>query len=254
MFAGIFQIRPLPGPPAGPPGGNPHQNRSLPNNSSDVGFGLTLVLWPDKKISHNDFEQAVFVGESLSTKIETTKVCHTLLQSPRFFQLLLQIDAELASQMHATPCACGGQLHRANYPRKPRACPQEVRHAFESRWSFCCNRCRKRSTSKSVRFLGRRVYVALAVVVVPQRRTTLNASAVQLCDTLDVPARTIARWRQWWHQCFATTTLWSQVCARFMPPVHIADLPTSLIGRFMGTPPVAMVRLLSFLSPLSVYA
>lgn len=194
------------------------------------------------------------MGESLSTKNETNKVCHTLLQSPRFFQLLLQIDAELAAQMHATACACGGMLHRANYPRKPRACPQEVRHAFEFRWSFCCSRCRKRSTSKSVRFFGRRVYVALAVVVLPQRRTTLSAFAAQLCDTLDVPARTIARWRQWWLQRFATTTLWSQACARFMPPVHIAELPTSLIGRFMGTSPVAMVRLLSFLSPLSVSA
>lgn len=194
------------------------------------------------------------MGESLSTKIETIKVCHTLLQSPKFFSLLLQIDSELAAQMHATLCPCGGVLHRANYPRKPRACPQEVRHAFESRWSFCCSRCRKRSTSKSARFLGRRVYVALAVVLIPQRRTTLSASAVQLCDTLDVPARTIARWRQWWLQHFASTTLWSQVCARFMPPVQSQDLPTSLIGRFIGTPPVAMVHLLSFLSPLSVSA
>jgi hypothetical protein len=192
------------------------------------------------------------VGESLSTKIETTKVCHALLQNPNFFSLLLQIDAELATQMHATPCACGGVLHRGNYPRKPRACPKEVRRAFESRFSFCCSRCRKRSTSKSVRFLGRRVYVALAVVLLPQRRTTLSTFAVQLCDTLEVPARTIARWRQWWLQRFATTTLWGQVCARFMPPVQTQDLPTSLIGRFMGTPPVAMVRLLGFLSPLSV--
>ena len=192
------------------------------------------------------------MGESLSTKIETIKVCHTLLQNPKFFSLLLQIDSELAAQMHATLCQCGGVLHRANYPRKPRACPQEVRHTFESRWSFCCSRCRKRSTSKSVRFLGRRVYVALAVVVVPQRRTTLSASAVQLCDTLDVPARTIARWRQWWLQHFASTTLWQAVCARFMPPVQTQDLPTSLIGRFTGAPPVAMVYLLSFLSPLSV--
>lgn len=213
-----------------------------------------MVLWPDKKISHNDFEQAVFVGESLSTKIETAKVCHTLLQNPKFFSLLVQIDAELAAQMHATPCACGGVLHRGNYPRKPRACPKEMRHAFESRWSFCCSRCRKRSTSKSVRFLGRRVYVALSVVLLPQRRAALSASAVQLCDTLDVPARTIARWRQWWLQRFATTALWSQGCARFMPPVHIASLPTSLIARFEGAAHEAMVRLLSFLSPLSVSA
>jgi hypothetical protein len=207
-----------------------------------------------KKISHNDFEQAVFVGESLSTKNETTKVCHTLLQNPKFFSLLVQIDTELAAQMHATTCQCGGALHRANYPRKPRACPQEVRYAFESRWSFCCSLCRKRSTSPSVRFLGRRVYLGLIVVLIPQRRSTLSAADIQLCDDLGVPVRTIARWRQWWLQHFATTTLWQEACARFMPPLQILDLPTSLIGRFTGAAHEAMVRLLSFLSPLSVSA
>jgi hypothetical protein len=206
-----------------------------------------------KKISHNDFEQAVFVGESLSTKIETIKVCHTLLQSPKFFSLLVQIDAELATQMHATPCSCGGVLHRANYPRKPRACPREIRPSFESRWSFCCSRCRKRSTSKSARFLGRRVYVALAVVLLPQRRTTLSAAAIQLCDTLEVPARTLARWRHWWRQLFPATALWQEISARFMPPVQTMELPTSLVARFAGPVHEAMARLLGLLSPLSVH-
>ena len=215
---------------------------------------LRLSAWTrTKKISHNDFEQAVFVGESLSTKNETIKVCHTLLQSPKFFSLLVQIDAELATQMHATPCSCGGVLHRANYPRKPRACPQEVRSAFESRWSFCCSRCRKRSTSKSARFLGRRVYVALAVVLLPQRRTTLSACATQLCDILDVPARTIARWRQWWLHLFPNTTLWQATCARFMPPVQTSNLPESLIARFTGAANEVMLNLITFLCPLSVH-
>jgi hypothetical protein len=205
-----------------------------------------------KKSPTFDFEQAVFVGESLSTKNETTKVCHTLLQNPKFFSLLVQIDTELADQMRATPCACGGVLHQANYPRKPRACPQEVRHLFESRWSFCCSLCRKRSTPPSVRFLGRRVYLGLIVVLVPQRRSTLSAAAIQLCDSLGVSARTIARWRQWWLQCFATTTLWQESCARFMPPVLTLNLPTSLIERFKGAAHEAMAHLLRFLSPLSV--
>ena len=158
------------------------------------------------------------MGESLSTKNETIKVCHALLQNPKFFALLLQIDNDLAAQMHATQCPCGGVLHRANYPRKPRACPKEVRADFESRLSFCCNRCRKRSTPMSVRFLGRRVYLGLAVVLAPQRRSTLNAVAVELVQALAIPARTIARWRHWWLELFPSTTLWQAACARFMPP------------------------------------
>ena len=93
-------------------------------------------------------------------------MCHALLQDPKFFRLLLRIDEELAGEAHAGGCECGGVLHRANYPRKPRACLNEVRSDFESRFSFCCADCRKRKTSTSVRFLGRRVYLALAVVLV----------------------------------------------------------------------------------------
>jgi hypothetical protein len=166
--------------------------------------------------------------------------------------LLLQIDTELAAQTHATKCGCGGVLHRANYPRKPKACPKEVVCDFEWRWSFCCNLCRKRSTPMSVRFLGRRVYVALAVVVLAVKRNKINVAITELVETLGIPERTVARWRQWWLGLFPVTALWQSTCARFMPPVPIADLPTSLIARFTGIAHEAMLRLLNFLSPLSV--
>ena len=199
-----------------------------------------------------DFEQAVFVGESLLTKNETIKVCHTLLQSPQFFEFLVQIDTDLAAQMHARACQCGGVLHRANYPRKPKACPEEARHAFELRWSFCCDLCRKRSTPKSVRFLGRRVYVALAVVVLAVKRNKINAATTQAGEALGVPERTIARWRQWWLHTFGATALWQAQCGRFMPSVEITELPQSLMARFTGGAHEAMGNLLKFLSPLSV--
>lgn len=192
------------------------------------------------------------MGESLSTKIETIQVCHALIQTPKFFRLLLQIDADLATQMHAAGCSCSGVLHRANYPRKPRACPKEIRPDFESRLSFCCNLCRKRRTPESVRFLGRRVYLGLVVVLAPQRRTTLSAAAVQVVDALAIPGRTIARWRHWWLQLFPLSSLWHAVCARFMPPVQTTNLPTSLIARFTGADAEVAMRVLAFLRPLSV--
>ena len=96
-------------------------------------------------------------------------MCHALLQNPKFFALLLRIDHELAAQLRADGCRCGGVLHRADYPRKPRGCPAEIRLDYSSRLSFCCAVCRRRSTSMSVRFLGRRVYLALAVVLVSAR-------------------------------------------------------------------------------------
>lgn len=190
--------------------------------------------------------------ESLSTKIETNKVCHALLQTPKFLSLLLQIDTELAAQMRSRGCPCGGTLHRANYPRKPRACPKEVRHAFDSRLSFCCGLCRKRSTCASVRFLGRRVYLGLVVLLVPVRRSKLSAAALQVVQMLAVPERTVARWRSWWLQIFPTTPLWLADCARFMPSVQTQHLPHSLIERFKDGAADCVLHILVFLSPLSL--
>lgn len=180
-------------------------------------------------------------------------MCHALLQNPNFFQLLLQIDIELAAETRALRCHhCGGALHRANYPRKPRACLNEIRDDFESRFSFCCHQCRKRATSMSVRFLGRRVYLGLAVVLMSAGRSQSISAVGQLSDTLNVPVRTIQRWRSWWAEQFPLTPLWQAACARFMPPVDLSQLPTSLIARFTGAAAESLMRLLVFLSPLTV--
>jgi hypothetical protein len=179
-------------------------------------------------------------------------VCHILLQGPQFFQLLLQIDIDLAAQTRAGKCQCGGVLHRADYPRKPRGCPSEAQAGYESRFSFCCSLCRKRSTAMSVRFLGRRVYLSLVVVVFSAHRHGSAATTARLCETLAVPARTIQRWRTWWVQLFPTTPLWQANCARFLSPVATAGLPASLIARFTGSAAESMMRLLAFLTPLTI--
>lgn len=44
-----------------------------------------------------------------------------VIQEPSFFQLLAAIDAGLASRTRIRGCGfCGGVLHSACYPRKPR--------------------------------------------------------------------------------------------------------------------------------------
>lgn len=180
-------------------------------------------------------------------------MCHALLQDSRFFRLLLHIDIELAAQARADGCQCGGVLHRANYPRKPRCCLglNEVRADYEWRFSFCCNRCRKRTTSVSVRFLGRRVYLGLAVVLMSAGRTEATSAVAKLGQIMEVPVRTIARWRSWWVEQFPLTPLWRAACARFMPPLALSQLPASLMERFVGTAAEPLMRLLIFLTPLT---
>ncbi|MBS4020122.1 MAG: hypothetical protein KGZ68_18005 [Dechloromonas sp.] len=181
-------------------------------------------------------------------------MCHVLLQDPNFFHLLLRIDEELAREARAGGCACGGVLHRANYPRKPRGCPSAVRSDFAARLSFCCAACRKRTTSRSVRFLGRRVYLALAVVLGSARHAGQNPAAARLAGTLAVPVRTLQRWRAWWREQFPRTALWQARGAHFLPPVAIERCPASLLERFAGDAAPQLLRLLVFLTPLTVAA
>lgn len=161
-------------------------------------------------------------------------MCHALLQDPRFFRLLLRIDEQLADEARAIGCACGGVLHRAHYPRKPRACPIEVRGDFALRRSFCCNRCRRRTTSMSVCFLGRRVYLGLAVVVMSAWHAGQTSAAARLSETLEIPVRTLERWRHGWRKQLPLTLLWKAAGARFMLPVVTEQCPASWLERFAG--------------------
>ncbi len=179
-------------------------------------------------------------------------MCHALLQNTKFLQLLLKMDAELAAIARTSGCRCGGRLHRGNYPRKPRCCPDEVYDDFDWRYSFSCNLCRKRTTPVSVRFLGRRVYLGLAVVLMSAGRTEATSAVAKLSGITNVPALTIQRWRKWWAEEFPLKPLWQAACARFMPPVELGQLPASLLERFKGTAEELMLRFLFFLSPLTI--
>lgn len=177
-------------------------------------------------------------------------MCHVLLSDIKFLQQLVLIDHDLADQTRFQGCPCGGALHQAHFPRKPRSCPSEVRDDFARRFSFCCSQCRRRTTAVSVRFLGRRLHLALAMVLLSARGPT-PAAASRLALQLAVSPRTIARWRQWWRDSFPVTALWQAMCGRFMPPLDMAMLPGTLLARFTGDGSEAMRLLLKFLTPLT---
>lgn len=177
-------------------------------------------------------------------------MCHALLQDPAFFRFLSRIDAELADQKRQARCPqCAGPLHVADFPRKPRGCPAAVREEYSWRLSFTCGWCDARSTPDSVRFLGRRVYVAVMLMLVSP---SAGRAAVAVRDLLEVSTRTLTRWRAWWQGDFQRTRFWHSVRERFVPPVPAATLPESLLVRF-ETPVCLerMVQLLRFISPLS---
>ena len=176
-------------------------------------------------------------------------MCHAL-QDPAFFRFLTQIDAQLAAEARQRRCpACAGPLHVADFPRKPRGCPASVRAEYSRRLSFTCGRCDARTTPASVRFLGRRVYVAVMLMLTS---APAGSAADALAGLMAVPVRTVKRWRTWWQKDFQRTAFWQSVRERFVPQVPAEALPQSLLARFEGpSGPERVLQLLRFISPLS---
>lgn len=148
---------------------------------------------------------------------------------------------------------CGGELHRANFQRKPRGGAVAV-DAEVYRFSFCCNQeeCRKRHTSPSVRFLGRKVYLGFVVVLVTAMRHGLTPERVRdLRARVSIDRRTLERWRTWWLENFAQSAFWRAARARFMPSLCESALPLSLCEVFAVERRDRLLDLLKFLSALT---
>ena len=181
-------------------------------------------------------------------------MCHALLSDSTLWKLLLRFDEDLAADVRIHGCPCGGALHSARYPRKPRGGPCELGPEYSSRLSLCCARegCRKRTTPRSVRFLGRRVYLGAVVVLLSALRGEITTKRMEyLRVLLGVGLRTLRRWRTWWRGAFVTSALWKEMRGRFLPPVEVDALPASLLERFSGDDRSRLIRALLFFSPLT---
>jgi hypothetical protein len=179
-----------------------------------------------------------------------------LLTNASFHELLLAYDRDLADSTRAGGCGCGGVLHSAQYPRKPRpwAVMGRLGPEHNRRFSFCCavDGCRDRATPPSLRFLGRKVYLAAIVVLLSMMSHGVTERRFRrLREAIGVDRRTISRWRVWWREVLTTTAFWSSARAVLMPPVDEERLPEALLERFTGSAAERLVALLRFLSPLS---
>ena len=175
-------------------------------------------------------------------------------QHPKLFHFLTAIDEDLAARRRLLGCSlCGGVLHSAVYPRKPRGAPWAPPGEPTIRHSFCCQSCRCRNMPASVRFLGRRVYPGYIVILLSMmQRGVTDRGIDELRSTLGVARRTLQRWRHWWREAFVQTPLWQYQRGNFMPTIDESDLPRSLLERFTDSDALArVVLLLRFLTPLS---
>ena len=165
-------------------------------------------------------------------------MCHAFIKDSRFYQFLFHIDQDIATEVQLGGCVhCGGTLHVACYPRKPRGIGCGLGEFCGSRLSFCCasDGCRRRCTPPSVRFLGRKVYLGTMVVLMMAMEHGLSEKRrKQLIEQLDVYPQTLARWRRWWREIFPASRSWQADRGHFIPPVDISQLPGALLGRLSG--------------------
>lgn len=108
-------------------------------------------------------------------------------------------------------------------------------------------------TPPSVRFLGRRVYIGVIVVLAAAMRQ--GASPTRLATLrawFGVSAQTVLRWRAWWLVTFTETPFWKWARGRFMPPVLETTMPTSLVAQFgADEAPETWRALMAFLAPIT---
>jgi hypothetical protein len=180
---------------------------------------------------------------------------HELPSGATFWLFLFAVDQNLAQTARDKACHCGGRLHLANYPRKPRGAG-DLPKAYGYRFSFCCARdgCRKRVTPPSVRFLGRKVYLFAVVVLVSAMRQGPSPRRVhELSQLFGADRRTIARWQGFWREHLPQTPFWKIARGRLPATAACVLLPRSLLDAFLHGDDLCQQwgQLLHFLSPIT---
>ena len=182
---------------------------------------------------------------------------HDLPDTAILWSFLFAIDQDLAKTARKDGCSCGGRLHCANYPRKPKGTPAQLPEPQLIRLSFCCDRdgCRKRVTPPSVRFLGRKVYLAAIVILISAMRQGPSPRRVrELSIRFGADESTITRWQTFWREHFPQTPFWKVARASFLTVGEIVSLPYSLVDAYLRhhPPREGWILLLRFLSPITV--
>ena len=181
------------------------------------------------------------------------------LNDPWTLNFLLCVDREIEADAAQQPCAyCVDRLHRTYYKRSPRFPGMSLCTSIAVRPSFCCQRdgCRRRMTPPQLRFLGRKVYVSVAILLVAAMTQGASAKRLRtLKSELGVSPSTVQRWIRYWRQTFVRQRNWSYHRGNFLPPIDETGLPLTLLARFeqsLGDKSLAIVGLLRLVNDCSL--
>jgi hypothetical protein len=108
-------------------------------------------------------------------------------------------------------------------------------------------------TPSSLRFLGRKVFLGVLVLLLPVLRDGPTPERlVRLCAAYRVSVRTVRRWCRFWRETFVASRAWQAVRGRFAVPVRAGRMPGALLGAFSEISEVAsrVVGVLRLVSPI----
>lgn len=179
---------------------------------------------------------------------------HKFLFDSSFHTLLIAIDRELAEAVRQKGCACGGVLHQSNYPRSPNGLSAEFRAAYEERFSFCCHDCRRRATSPSVRYFGRRRYPGPLLLLISALMGSINEyrrSQIKRHFGISVSESTWKRWRRWWRDTFVKTSFWKQARGLIPTRQDTVSIARHMLMAFRGNIDTRMILALKFIAPIT---
>ena len=186
---------------------------------------------------------------------EYSTLYHNLPCNASFWAFLFSIDQDLANNARQKACPCGGRLHSAKYPRKPRG-GDNLPEQYGYRLSFCCERDGSAESGAAVGTVpwpeglprrrgpsGRGHATGALPAAGPRAFPTLRRRSSDDRLLASVLGRT-----------FSADTVLEGRAHRLLPPVAIEILPLSLLEAFSRSddPCQDWGRLLLFLSPITV--
>ncbi len=200
-----------------------------------------------------------------------------LLNKASLFYLLYSIDLDFAQETQLRGCPfCNGPLHQANYPRQPRGELCDLPEKYRIRFSFCCGHkdCRRRTMPPSCRFMGRKVYWWVAIVLAqalqhkrpanqrhqkaiapseisPRLNRPVNERLNTAKDLPGISRQTLKRWSDFFRNIFPKSPLWQRLRGRVSPLVRNTDALSGLLNYFIDifkSPKQGIIECLKFLA------
>ena len=179
---------------------------------------------------------------------------HPLLTDARLHDSLLDLDRLIAEQVRQEQCRlCRGNLHQSHFARKPRGVPEGTHLDYSIRFSYCCGTegCRKRFTPPSMRFLSRKVYSSVVIILIFLLKPETDESRLETINTLlgtTLSVETLRRWRHFWTKDLPQTHTWKRLA---FSSTQAQNLPVSLLMLFEQVGEQAFIMGLKLILPLT---